>query len=166
MTTPSASWQISPGSVGRAPAPAVSRASAPPMWRSWEQGDVLRQQRVERPGRQLVERVVREVERDRVHRVHGQVGQHDGRDHRERVAHRAEAARRLEQRAAFRGLPQNAAARIANERLRPYAGTSGSGGKWMTVAQDISSSGKLGSSSRHAWRTSPARSNSKHSPPA
>src|SRR5438132_642324 len=34
MATPSANSETSPGSVARAPAPGVSRASAPPIWRS------------------------------------------------------------------------------------------------------------------------------------
>ena len=54
----------------------------------------------------------------------------------------------------------------ANERPRANAGTSGSGGKWITDAHVISSSGSDGSSALHSRSTSAERSNGKNSAPA
>ena len=55
---------------------------------------------------------------------------------------------------------------IAYEAPRKGSGTSGSRGKCRMFAQVISSSGNVGSSSRHVWSTSPARSNGKNIAPA
>ena len=55
---------------------------------------------------------------------------------------------------------------IAYEAPRNGSGISGSGGKCRMFAHVISSSGNVGSSSRHVWSTSAARSNGKNSAPA
>ena len=82
--------RTSPGRVARAPAPAVARASAPPMWRNWSIVRVFpapgagysRWPRivVDRARRECLEQLVAHVERQRVERVHGEVGQDDWRD--------------------------------------------------------------------------------------
>ena len=63
-------------------------------------------------------------------------------------------------------LPRNAAITTANERPRANAGTSGIGGKCISDAHDMSSSGSVGSSAVQACSTSDARSNGKNIAPA
>ncbi len=109
----------------------------------------------------------REVERQRVERVHGQVAEDDRWDHRERVAApgRDRAAARSRSRPSA-SVPRWRAITIANERPRANAARPGSAGSGSTDAHDMSSSGSDGSSSLHVRSTSAERSKGKNIAPA
>ena len=144
---------ISPGSVARAPAPGVSRASAPPIWRNWsivsvwprpEPGPTVASSVVDRLGRQLVEQLRAAVNGSgssgsmaRSPSTTGGTVANVSRSGPSSRSGRRSARPRPRS-------PRNAAITIANERPRANAGTSGIGGKCSSDAQDISSSGSVG----------------------
>jgi hypothetical protein len=106
------------------------------------------------------------VERHGVERIHGQVAEHDRRNRGEGVARGTQTPQRLQSARPSVSLPRNAPITTANERPRANAGTSAIGGKCISDAQDMSSSGSVGSSALQVCSTSDARSKGKNIAPA
>ena len=158
-TTPRPSTQISPGSVARAPAPGAGGARAPP--------DVAElQQRQRRAGAgdlgELLDGARRQVVDEGVRgagRAAGRAGPSPGRRGRSAAAsanvsstgpsRRSGRSSSRPSASPSRGTPP---CTITNARPRNGSGTSGSGGKWMTLAHDVSSSGSAGRSPFQACR--------------
>ena len=175
ITTPSAIMQTSPGSVARAPAPGVARASAPPMWRNCsivtvgprpEPGPTFAiSSSIVSAGSASSSWCVRwngsgssgSMARS-LSTTGGTIANVSRSGPRSRSGHRRSRP--------SASLPRKAAITTANERPRANAGTSGIGGKWITDAHDMSSSGSEGSSALQVCSTSDARSNGKNIAPA